>query len=69
MNDPQVGEEFVLLEAVEGKWGEQIEIVSGVLGARKGEKWLVEWKEDGDDRRKAVTLVKRNAEGRLVRAN
>lgn len=65
---PLIGEEFVWLEAVRGKWQDQKEIVRGVLAKRRGDRWLVEWWEDDDNRQKNVTLVKRNAEGRLVRA-
>jgi hypothetical protein len=66
--EPEIGEDFVWLEAIEGQWGEQVEIVRGVLGARPGEKWLIEYWDDNDERRKVVTLVSRNSEGRLVRA-
>jgi hypothetical protein len=68
MDDPRIGEEFVWLEAAPS-WGEQVEIVRGVAGSRPGGRWFVEWWEDGDERQKMITMVKRNAEGRLVRAS
>lgn len=64
-NTPVVGEEFVWMAAEKGKWGEQTENVHEVLETQ-ADTWLVQWIDfDGT---KMMTLVKRNEEGRLIRA-
>jgi hypothetical protein len=68
-SEPQVGEQFVWLAAEEGKWQEQLETVRGVLGKRRGGRFLVEWWDDDDEKQKMVTLVRRDDQGRLVRAD
>lgn len=66
MMEPKVGEEFVWMAAEKGKWGEQTENVHEILETLPGPEWLVQWIDfDGT---KMMTLVKRNEEGRLVRA-
>lgn len=64
---PEYGEEFVWMFAEKGKWGELIENVHEVLETLPRNRWLVQWLDD--DGTKMMTLVHRNSEGKLERAD